>query len=108
MSAAAADFDALAARLQRLEDLEAVRSAWLDYCTWIDVGDLDRLGDVFTDDAELELDGLARTLDGTYRSRRAIIDDFYARTMSPAGAPGSTTAMTGHLSTNMQIEFDGD
>jgi hypothetical protein len=95
-------------RLQVLEDREAIRDTWLDYCTQIDVADMVGLGDVFTEDAVLELEGLARSVDGEYHGRRAIIDDFYAKTASPSGAPGSTTAMTGHLSTNMRIELDGD
>ena len=103
-----ADLDALTARLQRLEDLEAIRSTWLDYCTRLDVGDMGGLGDVFTDDAELELNGLAPSLDGTYRGRRAIIDDFYARTALPSSTSAAPRFMTGHLSTNMQIELDGD
>ncbi|MCU1503226.1 MAG: nuclear transport factor 2 family protein, partial [Ilumatobacteraceae bacterium] len=108
MSSVPADLAAITARLQILEDREAIRDTWLDYCTRLDVGDLDRLGDVFAEDAVLEMDGLGRTVDGTYRGRRAIIDDFYARTASPDGPPGSTRAMTGHLSTNMRIELDGD
>jgi hypothetical protein len=95
-------------RLQALEDREAIRETWLDYCTQIDIADMDGLGDVFTEDAVLELEGLARSLDGEYRGRRSIIDDFYAHTASPEGAPGSTSAMTGHLSTNMRIDVDGD
>jgi hypothetical protein len=91
-------------RLQVLEDREAIRETWLDYCTQIDVADMDRLGDVFTEDAVLELEGLARAVDGEYHGRRSIIDDFYARTAEPS-AHGF---MTGHLSTNMQIELDGD
>jgi len=101
----AADLTALAARLQRLEDLEAVRACWLDYCNRLDLGDFDALGDVFTPDADLEMDGLGPRLDGTYRGRRSIVDDFYARTGRPSG---SAHLMTGHLSTNMQIELDGD
>ena len=103
-----ADLDALTARLQRLEDLEAIRSTWLDYCTRLDVGDMGGLGDVFTDDAELKLNDLAPSLDGTYRGRRAIIDDFYARTALPSSTAAAPRFMTGHLSTNMQIELDGD
>ena len=100
---------ALEARLARLEDIDAVRETWLDYCTQIDVADYDRLGDIFAEDAELELEGLARTVDGTYHGRRSIIDDFYRRTAGPAdGPPGSAKAMTGHLCTNMRIEVDGD
>ncbi len=95
-------------RLQALEDREAVRDAWLDYCTQIDLADMAALGDVFAEDAVLEMDGLGPRADGEYRGRRSIIDDFYARTASPSGAPGSTRAMTGHLSTNMRIELDGD
>jgi len=49
------------------------------------------------------MDGLAPSLDGTYRGRRTIIDDFYARTARP---PSTARFMTGHLSTNMQIELD--
>ena len=100
----------LAQRVARLEDLEAVRAAWLDYCNRLDTGDLDALGDVFVEDAELHMDGLAPTLDGTYRGRHSIIEDFYRRTGSGAVAqPGvPTTLMTGHLSTNMQIALDGD
>jgi hypothetical protein len=76
-------------RLQVLEDREAIRETWLDYCTRIDVADMDGLGDVFTEDAMLELEGLARSLDGEYRGRRAIIDDFYAKTASPGGRLGA-------------------
>jgi hypothetical protein len=101
------DVAALAARLQRLEDLEAVRSTWLDYCHQLDVGDFTALGDVFTTDAALEMDGLGAALDGRYESRTDIIERFYARTGRPT--PGSSLRhMTGHLSTNMQIQLDGD
>ena len=101
----AADVAALTARLARLEDLEAVRSTWLDYCHRLDLGDFAALGDVFTEDATLEMDGLGPGLDGTYHGRRSIIDDFYTRTGQPSG---TSHFMTGHLSTNMQIELDGD
>jgi hypothetical protein len=96
-------------RLQVLEDREAIRDTLLDYCTQIDLGDMAGVADVFTDDAVLELEGLARSMDGEYRGRRAIIDDFYAHSASPdGGAPGSTLPMTGHLATNMRIDVDGD
>jgi hypothetical protein len=103
----ATDLADLARRLQRLEDLEAVRSTWLDYCNRLDARDFSALGDVFTEDAEVEMVGLARSLDGTYRGRRGIIEDFYVRT--EGASPGAEPALqTGHLSTNMQIELDGD
>ncbi len=97
------DLAALATRLQRLEDLEAIRATVHDYCNRLDLGDFAALGDVFTEDAELELVGLARSVDGTYRGRSAIIDDFYARTADPS----SHGFMTGHIATNMQIDLDG-
>ena len=96
-------------RLQVLEDREAIRDTWLDYCTQIDLADMAGLGDVFTEDAVLELEGLARSMDGEYRGRRRD----HRRLLRPFGQPGrrrpgSTTAMTGHLSTNMRIDLDGD
>jgi hypothetical protein len=101
------DLAALTARLQRLEDRESVRDTWLDYCNRLDAGDLHGLGDVFTEDADLEMAGLAVSLDGTYHGRKAIIDDFYART-GVASSSATSRFMTGHLSTNMQIRLDGD
>lgn len=96
----------LLVRVQRLEDLEGVRATWLRYCNRLDAFDFDGLGEIFTEDASLELSGLARNLDGRYQGRRAIIEDFYRKTDLPAGVP--PRAMTGHLSTNMQIELAGD
>jgi len=48
------DLDDLVGRLERLEDLEAVRACWLDYCNRLDLEDFDALADVFTEDAQLE------------------------------------------------------
>jgi hypothetical protein len=98
----------LAARVQRLEDLEAVRATWLDYCNRLDSFDFGALADVFTDDGMVEISGLARSLDGAYRGRRAIVDDFYARTATPDPQATPLRLMTGHISTNMQIELEGD
>lgn len=96
----------LLVRVQRLEDLEGVRATWMRYCNRLDAFDFDGLGEVFTEDASLEMSGLARSLDGRYQGRRAIIEDFYRQSDLPAGV--TPTAMTGHLSTNMQIELAGD
>jgi hypothetical protein len=81
------ELSGLLARVQRLEDLEAVRATWLDYCNRLDSGDMDALGDVFTEDAELQMVGLGGSLDGTYRSRASIIGDFYRRTGRRRRAP---------------------
>jgi len=74
-----ASLETLSARVQRLDDLEAIRTTWCDYCMRLDSGDWPALGDVFTEDAVLEMDGLnalSPGLDGKYRSRKSIINDF--------------------------------
>lgn len=106
-----ADIKALAARLQRLEDLEAIRTTWRDYAIRLDAFQLDRLADVFTEDAVLEVDGL-NTLggqaDGPYRGRKAIIEDFYGKVANMPALAVRGAHSTGHIATNMQIELDGD
>jgi len=103
--------DELMTRVARLEDLEAIRQTWLDYCMRLDSADWTALGDVFSEDAILEMDGLdhlVQGLDGQYRGRQAIITDFYRQTgtILPLGA--TPMFVTGHLSTNMQIQLAGD
>lgn len=103
--------DDLVARIARLEDLEAIRQTWLDYCMQLDAADWTALGDVFTEDAILEMDGLdhlVKGLDGQYRGRHAIINDFYRRTGSLIPLDAKPMFVTGHLSTNMQIKLEGD
>ena len=102
--------DELAARVQRLEDLEGVRHTWRDYCMRLDSGDWTALADVFTEDATLVMDGLehlAPGRDGEYSGRQSIIEDFYRRT-GARGTRSEPLFVTGHLSTNMQIELEGD
>ena len=72
--------DQLLARVQYLEDLEAIRHTWRDYCIRLDSADFDGLSDVYTEDGVLEmagLDALLPGIDGEYRGRRRIIDDSY-------------------------------
>ncbi len=102
------DLAKLAARVQRLEDLEDIRSTWLDYCRRLDSGDLEALGDVFTEDAALELEGLTPAFDGRYEGRRAIIDDLFHPVEGGGSGGDAVRFATGHLSTNMQIELHGD
>ena len=90
-----ADLDRLIERVQYLEDLESIRHTWRDYCIRLDSADWEGLGDVFTEDAVLEMDGLdpfAPGLDGEYRSRKTIIKDLYMRAC-PA-APGPPTSIS--------------
>ena len=103
--------DDLVARLTRLEDLEAIRHTWRDYCMRLDSEDWSALGDVFTEDAVLEMDGLDHLiegLDGRYCGRQTIINDFYRQTGSVLPHGAKPLFVTGHLSTNMQIDLQGD
>ena len=99
----------LTERVQRLEDLEAIRHTWRDYCTRLDSEDWRGLADVFTEDGVVEMVGLesfAPGADGSYRGREAILEEFYKPAVS--GIEGTGVFATGHLSTNMQIDLDGD
>ncbi|MBM4257940.1 MAG: nuclear transport factor 2 family protein [Deltaproteobacteria bacterium] len=103
--------DDVMARLARLEDLEAIRQTWLDYCHRLDSANWTALRDVFTEDAVLEmhgLDHLVKGMDGQYRGRQAIINDFYRRTGAVVSHDAKPMFVTGHIITNMQIALDGD
>ena len=106
-----ADLQDILARLQHLEDLEAIRHTWRDYCTRLDSEDWKGLGDVFTPDGVVEMVGLNALLPGTdqvYRGRQNIIDDFYVPAIAGAANPDAKLFATGHISTNMQIDVQGD
>ncbi len=47
----------LVARLARLEDHEAIRHTWRDYCICLDCADLEALGNVLTGDSGFVMDG---------------------------------------------------
>ena len=103
--------ESLARRLARLEDLDAIRHTWRDYCTRLDAADWPGLADVYCADGVLEragLDSLLPGLDGEYRGRERIIEDFYKPAIAGACDVGAGRYFTGHLSTNMQIELLGD
>jgi hypothetical protein len=107
----ASELDALAARVRRLEDIEAIRTTWRDYCIRLDSFDLARLGDVFTEDAVLEVDGLdtlGGRSDGAYKGRAAIIGDFYGKVADMPALAVRGAHSTGHIATNMQVELAGD
>jgi len=77
----------------------------------LDSADAEGLGDVFTEDAVLEtagLDVIRPGMDGVYRGRTAIINEFYFRASSFNRKPRQPLFNTGHLSTNMQIDLKGD
>ena len=104
------DHSEVLVRLQRLEDLEAIRRTWHDYMISLDSRDWADLAGVFTDDAVVEmigLDFLRSGADGTYSGGgEAIVRDFYnvatgQRTPAPILA-------TGHNGSNLSIDLDGD
>jgi hypothetical protein len=103
--------ESLAARLQLLEDQEAIRHTWRDYCKCLDADDWRGLADIYTPDGELEMIGLNTLvpgIDGRYCGREDIIQRFYMPAIDSAANPGKGLFATGHISTNMQIELDGD
>lgn len=105
------DLKDILTRLQHLEDLEAIRHTWRDYCLRLDSEDWQGLADVYTADGILEMVGLDELLpgiDGTYRGRDDIIDKFYVPAIEGAANPNAKLFATGHLSTNMQIDINGD
>jgi hypothetical protein len=106
------DHDAeLLARIQRLEDLEAIRRTWHDYMLALDSRAWDDLADVFTDDGVVEmigLDFLSEGADGTYPGGgEAIVANFYNRG-NVAARSGQPYLATGHNGSNMIIDLDGD
>lgn len=103
--------EALAARLQRLEDLEAIRATWLDYCRCLDAEDWRGLADVYTPQGTLEMVGLntlVPDIDGCFHGREDIIGRFYRPAIDSAANVRKRLFATGHLSTNMQIDLQGD
>jgi ketosteroid isomerase-like protein len=90
------DLEQLEARLQRLEDIEAIKQLKADYCALCDEGyDEDRLADLFTEDAVW--DGG----DFGVAAGREKIRKFFHNT--PRVMPFAV-----HMVMNPRIEIDGD
>lgn len=105
------DLKNILARLQRLEDLEAIRYTWNDYLRGVDSEDWDRYGDTFTEDAVLEVVGLDVLLPGSdqvFRGRRDIIDNHAVPAAGAVVNPSANLFGTGHIGSNMQIDIEGD
>jgi len=101
----------LATRVQRLEDLEAIRNRWYDYIFALDSSDWPALADVFTEDATLEMVGLDAVQPGSdrsYKGRTEIIDEFYKPVIEANCAPDQGKYYTGHHGTNMKIDLAGN
>lgn len=100
----------LLARIQRLEDFDAIRRVWHDYMISLDSRAWSELADVFTNDAVVEmigLDFLRSGADGTYSGGgEAIVRDFYNAVTGPRTPAGNLA--TGHNGSNLSIDLDGD
>lgn len=81
-------------RIQRLEDLEAIRYLDAQYCRRLDDGNWDALMELFTEDGEF--DGLS------HPRGKAEMREFFA-----ALADGGLTSFW-HFITNLEIDLDGD
>jgi hypothetical protein len=101
----------LVERVQRLEDLEAIQSAWRDYLFALDSADYEALADVFTEDGVVEMVGLDSYQPGqdrSYHGREEIINDFYVPVIDVVARPDLGQYYTGHHGTNMEIDLQGD
>lgn len=110
----------LAARLQRLEDHEAIRRTWQDYIYVMDTDRWDQMKNLFTSDGVLEMVGLdpinalvgiepgGPGSDGVYTGGESIVNDFFAPSHAEFTNPSRAAFNTGHLSTTLRIDLDGD
>ncbi|WP_053225786.1 nuclear transport factor 2 family protein [Solirubrobacter soli] len=88
------------ARLQALEDREAIRDLLMEYRRALDEKDFDAYADLFGEDGEFVTDGF------TVRGRSQILT-----MLADLQATGALTVNAGddrHLVTNVEIEVDGD
>ncbi len=61
--------ESLEERVQRLEDYEAIRRTWCDYLFNLDAGNWEPFGEVFTEDATVEIIGISEERDGIFKGR---------------------------------------
>lgn len=88
--------EALARRVQRLEDLMAIHQLFIDYGRHLDGGDIDAYASLFCEDGEVLLGPLGRA------RGRAAIKELMTRALG--GRPGSSY----HIISSPQILLDGD
>lgn len=99
----------LEARVAHLEDLEAIRRTFHEYCFGLDAADWERFGDLFTEDGtyeQLGLDGVRPGSDTIYRGREEVVEG-YKNAIDGIAVPGKDIH-TGHYGANLQIDLDGD
>ncbi len=91
------DLNDLAARVQKLEDIEAIKRLKFKYCNLVDAGFLaDELGALFTDDGVWE----AGEPWGSFEGRKAIVDFFRAQQ--------AAVSFSVHALSNPEIDVVGD
>jgi ketosteroid isomerase-like protein len=54
------DYAALAARIQKLEDIEAIRNLRMEYHRCVNEGDLSVVDQIYTEDAHVEFEGVGK------------------------------------------------
>ncbi len=91
------DLNDLAARVQKQEDIEAIKRLKFKYCKLLDAGNpADELGALFTDDSTWE----AGEPWGSYEGREAIVDFFHGHQ--------NAVHFSVHALSNPEIDVDGD
>jgi uncharacterized protein (TIGR02246 family) len=88
--------DALAQRVQRLEDLMAIQQLFIDYGRHLDAGDLDAYASLFAEDGEVLLGPLGRA------KGRTAIRELMMRALG--GRQGGSY----HIISSPQVVLDGD
>ena len=86
----------LLARLQRLEDLQAIHQLFVDYGAFLDAGDLEGYASLFAADGELLLGPLGRAT-----GPAAIVEMMGRATASSVGS-------SYHVISSPQVDLDGD
>jgi SnoaL-like domain len=99
--------DNLEARVRRLEDYEAIRDTWCDYLFNLDSENWAAFGEVFTENAIVEIVGMGKKRDGTFAGRKAIVD-WYNPSQVTTPRPGTEWVNGAHHGNSMKIELDGD
>jgi len=88
--------ESLEARLQRLEDRDAIHQLFVDYGRHLDAGDIDAYADLFCDDGEVMLGPMGRT------QGRDNIHALMSKVL--AGRVGSSY----HIISSPRVQLDGE
>src|ERR1700744_2912868 len=100
--------DNLEQRIKKLEDGVAIRDCWYRYLISLDSGDWEGLGDVFTTDATVITMGFGHLPDREWKGRKEIIEKLYTPTLETKEMHAQGLHKSGHMGTNMKIDFEGD